>query len=539
MIASIFKFNTCIIKGGLSIFRLLTMIFVFGLPVNALSQIVTKYDSIDIASNMLYNQRVPEAINILTILDRTYPLDENIMKLYSNALYWNNDFSRTIAYIKHNTIKKNYPENLNYHFGKILFELNYLQDSDRYLSIYLDTNPHDAETLLMLAKIAYWQGKPSKEILNKIQIILNNDPDNADALELKEEVLLLYAPELSLTGGYVEDSQPLKSYITSAILKYYYHSWLQPSLQINSHKFVSGEQVLIPTISNKTFLPKSKTQLNLKAGMFSNTWSEDKIATWSIGLLQRTIKNIDISAEASRTPYLYTLASIAENVVPTVLSTSVARESGNGVIGKITAQQWQFKDDNKVNTLSAWLLMPIIKHTIFTVNMGYAFTVADSEQNRFVLDESVKMPGHVTYGQVLPGVFNPYFTPQNQVIHAALAKIDMKFNQKLSASINSNIGVYASIDNPNYVYYGTSSPPIPNADQRNPNWSPPTDREIVSDYIYKIYVPTRYLPLDLRGKLIMEVNRVLSIYAEYAYVETIFFQSQEINMGLKWKLASR
>jgi len=508
-------------------------------PLAALSQTASRYDSLDTARDKMYNQSLPEALKILDKLDKNYPLDEDIMVLYSQALYWSNDFSRTIAYIKTSTIKASYPEYINFHFGKILFDLSYLKDANKHLSLYLEKNPQDAETLLMLAKISYWQGKSSNEILNKINAILINDPQHAQAKELKEEILLSTAPELSLAGSYFEDSQPLQGNLLSANLRFYQNAWLQPSVQILSRYYQGGEQVMMPSISNKTYLSKSKTELELRAGAFTNSWSDDIIPTWTVGLKQKTFKNIDFAAEVSRAPYLYTLASINENVVPTILSTSIGRETALGMTGKIMAQQWQFNDGNKVNSLSAWILIPVINQTFLTFNMGYAFTVADSDQNRFILDETVDLPSTVAFGQVLPGVFNPYFTPQNQIVHAALGKIDLKISQKVSASINSNIGIYARIDNPNYVYYGTTSPTLPNANPRNPHTAPPLEEELVFNDIFKIFVPTRYFPLDLRGKLMMDVNRTLSLHSEYAYIETIFFKSQEINMGLKWRLASR
>jgi len=518
---------------------LLFLSFIISIPFTAFCQNITRYDSLEIARDIMYNQKYPEAIKILDKLDKNYPSDEDILVLYSQALFWSQDFPRTIAFIKINTTKESYPEYLDYHFGKILFDLSYIKDAKKHLTKYLRKNPEDAETLLMLAKISYWQGVSSKEILKKINIVLHNDPINAQALELKEEILLNIAPELSLGGNYFEDSQPLKGNSISSALRFYHNGWLQPTVYLHARYYQNGDQVMMPFVSNKSFFPKSKTELELRAGVFSNSWSDDITPTWTIGLKQKTFNNIDFAAEASRSPYLYTLASIAENVVPTILTTSIGRESVNGLTGKITAQRWQFNDENMVRSISAWILIPVINQSSFTFNMGYAFMFADSDQNRFVLDEKFDLPRHATFGQVLPGVFSPYFTPQNQLVHAALGKVDVKFSDKISASINSNIGVYANIDNPNYIHYGSSAPTQANPNPRNPIVAPPMEEELVVEDIFKIFVPTRYFPLDLRCKLMMDVNRSLSIHTEYVYLETIFFSSQEVNMGLKWKFIKK
>jgi len=296
--------------------------------------------------------------------------------------------------------------------------------------------------------------------------------------------------------------------------------------------------VIMPAISNITFFSKSKTSLDLKAGVFENSWSNGIIPTWTIGLTQKTIRDIDFSAEVRRTPYLHTLASTTENVIPTILTTAIGKESEYGASGKIMAQRWQFNDDNKVKIISAWILLPIVNKSSFTFNMGYAFAMSDSDHNRFVRDETILLDNPPSFGQVLPGVFSPYFTPQDQIVHAALGKIDMKFGQKVSASINTNIGIYASIDNPNYVYYGSSTPIVPNKNTKNPV-TPPTEDELVNDDIYKIFVPTRYLPIDLRGKLGVKANETITLNTEYAYVETMFFKSHEVSIGLKWKFVNR
>lgn len=505
---------------------------------NTMSQVASKKDSIDVAREMMFNHRIPEAILILDQLDKRYPQDETVVLLYSQALYWNNDFPSTISYIKKNTLYKSYPEYFNFHFGKILFELSYYKDANIYLSLYLKNYPEDVETLLMLAKMAYWQGKSLNEISNHIQVILKNDANNIEAIKLKDEISLSTAPKLILSGGLFEDSQPMQAYKLSANLLFYYNTWFQPSFQVNSLQYKGVDQAIISSITNKSRILSSNTELELKTGIFTNTWSEVVIPTWSLSINQTTFKDIYVSAEASKSPYLYTLASISENVVPTILVSSIGRDSEKGIIGKLMAHQMRFNDGNKVNTISAWFLAPIINQNIFSFHIGYAFTKANADQNRFMLDETIPLPPNSSFGQILPGVFNPYFTPHNQVIHAALGKIDIKFSKTVNATLNGNIGVHATIDNPNYVYYGNSVSTVPNVTPKNHHRSPPTEELILED-IFKIFVTTRYLPLDLKSKLNWDINRALSINTEYMYAQTIFFNNQEISLGLNWKFVRR
>jgi len=516
------------------IYKLFMLFFVLGLPIESISQIVTRYDSMDLARNMMYSQRLPEAIYILEILNVKYPEEEIVKELYSQALYWNKDYNKTIAYIR----STDHPSpGLSFHYGNILFELDRLREAQFFLSSYLLSHQDDPEALLLLAKISYWQRGSTKGALNYIDQILGNDPLHAQALQFKEEIYQDIAPQVGLKAKYYNDSQTLQAMMYATRLSYYYNSWLQPSVQVNTNQYANGEQVLMANFSNRLVFPNTKTELGLTSGVFSNSWSNELTPTWSVSFKQKTLKNLFLTAEAGQTPYLFTLASIGQNIMPVSLATSLVKESGTGWTGSVTLQEWQFMDENKIRSLSSWVLFPIAQHPILSLNIGYAFIMANADHNRFTLEDPSVMPS--TFGEVLPGVFDPYFTPQNQLVHAALAKIDINFSKKFRASLNSNIGIYATIDNPNFIYYGSTEPNSPSIGNGPVSRPIPNVPSTEYDGIYRILIPTKYFPIDISGRLVMELNRFFTLQTEWGYMSTIYFNSHTASIGLNWKFAKR
>ena len=493
---------------------------------------MTRYDSMNLAKEMMYSQRLPEAINILTILDKKYPDEENVQYLYSLALYWNKDYNNTLAYIR-STAKPT--RGLNLHYGKILFELNRLNEAQRFLSAYLKSHEYDAEALLLLAKISYWQGGPTNKSLEFINRVLTNDPLHSEALQLKEELILNTAPQLIVNASYYQDSQPIQAMMYATRLSFYHNSWFQPAVQLNTNHYAGGEQAVLASFSNRMTFPNTKTELELISGIFSNNWSSEVVPTWSLGIKQKTLDNLFISADIGKAPYLYTLASIGQNVMPLSIATSITKESNVGWTGNMTLQKWTFIDENQIRSLSSWVLVPIVKHPVLTLNIGYAFMMAHADHNRFTLEKPAVQP--MRFEEVLPGVFDPYFTPQNQRVHAALAKVDINFSKKIRASLNSNIGVHATIDNPNFINYGAPAPMVPitgNGPASRPN---PTPKTFESENIHLVLIPTTYLPIDIKGRLAMDLGRCFTLHTEWSYLSTIYFKSQTVNVGFNWKLA--
>ncbi len=519
----------------------------FLLASHSLAQEQSFFDSLNIAKEKIYSADYSEGISLLEKMEKGHPNDENIIRLKAQGLYWSKDLEGTIAYLE-KAIQR-LPESLEIKrdYARILFENGVYPKSRQLLIQYIEQYPKDPESNLLLARMSYWDGQPPSKALAYLNKILDPYPDNLEALALKEEIELTTSPTIALNTSYISDSQPLEAIISSLKINLYQSALLQPSLLAEVRSYTTDQQTLYFQVSNKTNIIKSGTEISLNAGLFRASWTETISPLGGINIRQKTFNDLYLTAAAERGFYLFTLASLETEVLPIGYSASFGRDMSENWTGQVSFRQDNFSNDNYVRTSSAWILFPILKQKAVRLDIGYAFMMADSKENRFEVVEPISgLISQTEIGTVFPGIFNPYFTPQNEYRHSALAKIDVKLSPKFNMSFNNNIGVYAIIDNPNFIFFGVDqdqnngSVSIPGSPQGNPN-NPiqnPTigENQIMADDLFKVFVPTRYYPLDLRSRINWNISRKTSFALEYIYLRTIFFDGHNANATLKFTL---
>jgi len=528
-------------------FLVLTALISFLSASESMSQEQSFFDSLNIAKEKIYGKMYSEGIALLEKMEKNHPYDENIIRLKALGLYWSKDLAGTMAYLE-NAIQR-LPDSMEIKrdYARILFENGSYSKSRQLLNIYLEHNPEDPESNLMLAKIAFWNGQSPSIALAYLNKILDPYPNNSDALALKQEIELMTSPTIALNTSYISDSQPLEAIISSLKINLYQSALLQPSLLAEVRSYSTDQQTLYVQLSNKTSIIKSGTEIFLNAGLFKASWAETINPLGGINIRQKTFNDLYLSAGAERVFYLFTLASLETEVLPISYSASFGRDMSENWTGQLSFRQDNFSGNNFVRTSSIWFLFPILKQKAVRLDIGYAFMMADSKENRFEVEEPIAgLISQTEIGTVFPGIFNPYFTPQNEYRHSALVKIDVKLSPKLSMSLNNNIGVYATIDNPNFIFFGVdqnqnngsvSIPGSPMGNPNNPIKSPITSEDqITADDLFKVFVPTRYYPLDIRSRINWNISRKSSFGLEYIYLRTIFFDGHNANATLKFTL---
>jgi len=492
----------------------------------AFSQSQGFYDSLNTANELLNERKINEAILILESCEKAHPNNIHVIRLHGKALYWSKDFEATNNYFRASIAGNPQHSILNFDFGKILFELYRLNEANIYLSEYLLTSPENVETRIMLGKIAYWQGKRPKESLAYFDAILKDFPDNQDAIEMIEEVLINTSPYLKISSSRYNDSQPLTYLQANVEMGFFHSAWLQPKLEFQNRDFGEGLNFQHFQLANKVALPKTKTSISMRLGVLKNTWTNQSPYTAGLEIRQKLNRNYEISSSIDRAPYLYTLRSLESNVMPTSYSASIGRDTGSKFKSQMTFLHQQFEDDNYVQWFSLWTLFPVVNTSKFALNIGYAFLAAGSKENRFVMENPEEANlSPIFPGKTYRGVFDPYFTPQNQMSHSALAKIDFELSSTVRVSLNNNFGVYASIDNPDLVDGrtaggGPGNPLFPPAN------TPPSG-------INKVFTSTQFFPLDLKNTIGWEISKKTLVSANYNYFKTIWFDSHTFSMSLK------
>jgi len=505
------------------------------------SQNPLQYNYLNIAKELINNQEFPEAITILKGLEKENPQSIEIIQLYSQALYWNQDFDATIAVYK--KAMKNLPQSaaLKLHFGRIHFELNNYFEAKKLLNQYLTLQPEDPEARILLATIAYWEGKPPQVALEYLDEVLDQHPGHSDAKALMKEILVSTAPSLRISSSYYSDSQPLQAMINTVEYGNYQSSWLQPSVMIQNRNFRQADPTLLIQLSNKAFFFKTGTELLLRLGLFNDSWHNRFSPTYGFDVRQSIMEKWSLSGGIDRRPYVFTLASLNQNLMPTTYNAGIGRQSdlwtANASIGHT-----QFHDDNYVRVGTASWIFALIKSAPLKVNLGYGFMMADSKESRFRLADPFYAYVHETeIGTQFPGIFDPYFTPQNQSVHSVISDISFNVSPKVQVYLHGNIGFKAKIDNPNVIFYGSSDPNhyIDPSLQNDPNTLAPIAAHLIHrEDIYRIIIPTEYFPMDLKGSLNWNMTKKLNLKTEYAYQRAVFFDSHMVSLGLNWNLSN-
>lgn len=485
----------------------------------SLAQQKSFYDSLDLAKSELNQQRFAEAFIILDRLEERFPGEENLIRIKGLGLYWKKDFAGCKVYFEEKINTYSQLPWIKLDFGRILFELQEWKYSQSVLEDFLTFIPDDPEALQMLAAVNYWTGGNPSKSYGYLDEILNRFPDNPSAKQLKSEIWEQTAPLADLQMGYFSDSQPLSYLEVSHSMASYSSAIFQPGYRINFRAISSGERIIQGQVSNKTNILSTGTSFQVRLGFAnSSAWDTPEIL-YGLSISQKIIGDWLLNLSADQEAYFYTKASIVQKVLPQTIKAEVGKDTGQKLTGKVSYQRSVFEDSNWVDTFSAWMLYPILKNSIFRLDLGYAFTLANSQSVRFLPD--FPLSGPINSGEILPGIYSPYFTPINQQIHGGLAKLSLDLSQNIKFTFSGNGGFFAQLDNPNTVYYGNSingNAPIPDGD------------------IFLELYPTRYTPLDFSSTLAWKATRRTSLSFKHHYMKTIFFDSNLFQIGYNFRL---
>jgi hypothetical protein len=114
--------------------------------------------------------------------------------------------------------------------------------------------------------------------------------------------------------------------------------------------------------------------------------------------------------------------------------------------------------------------------------------------------------------QAITGVYDPYFTPQQQQVHSALVSLEIHPARVLNIGLNANVGFYAVTQTP-YLYL--------------------ENNESGTTFIDRGFVRERYVPYELSGFVSWQVSKKVSLQANYAYQSTYFFNSNYASLSCK------
>jgi tetratricopeptide (TPR) repeat protein len=501
--------------GRLVKYVLIISVFIYSLDVQAQSQ--GYFDSLTRAKTLLNEGLIKDAAFILHSMETSYPGDENIIRLSGQAIYWSKDFSKTKEYYS-NSIHT-YPslQYVKLDYGRILYELQSYREAEPLLESFILANPEHPEANQLLAQINYWLGGNPNKSYQYLDKILKPYPENEAAKALWLEIEKTTSPVFSIRTGYISDSQPMAFSLLEGTFGLYKSAMLQPTVSSTIRSYQSGQLVSIFSIVNKSSFIQTGTSIIISGGLAKTSSLEKSTALYGLELDQKIKSGFTATFSANKESYFYTLTSLDQMINPNTIKASLGRDYEGKFSGRIWFQNSSFKDSNWVKAFGAWLLYPILQIPGARVELGYSFTQGDSKEVRFAPNLPIQDRVNSTSpGTVILGSYQPYFTPINQQIHGLLAKFSFSPKSAIKIDLTGNVGLKASIDNPNMVYYGISN------SQAN--------RPITSGDLFLILSPQSYTPWDVAFNFNWELSDYSSFQFSYKHQTTVFFNSNDLNL---------
>ena len=472
-------------------------------------------DTLQIVKSLNDKKEFHQTEKLLQVYTKSHTGDFNTLWLYALTERWLK---------KHKTSKQLYrqainikPDNLyvQMDYAKELIEMGDLKTASDLLISLRKNKLMMQEAVFLITKITYWQGNYSAAYDSVIHIFKKDT--SAKVRQLNNDIITAKAPWLKISTQYYSDNQPIQK--ITPILE---AGWaLKPLLNLRLHiqtpvymYNTNDIQAQWFQLGNKFILSKIKSEALFDIGVFKKTNNPNATLTGNIHLKKNITQKLVMDAQAEYKPYVSTIKSLDTVCYVTHYTTSLAWQNQDSWNGKINLDYNQFQDNNHVYALYGWGYAPPLRLRFMEFRLGYAYSFSNSKDNRFEPTQTVStIVANYLTTPTITGIYNPYFTPNHQNIHSALANFVLHPSKNIDAGINANIGVYAYTQNP-YLYLDKDK-----------------DGTLV---INKGYAFKNYTPVEVSAFVGMQLSKKLNLRADYSYRSTFFYTYWYAGLTLKF-----
>lgn len=490
------------------VFKKISICFIFILntaissqnqPVNSTESTITSTTEITeaillkTANDFITNKEYNKAATFLSKHYNNFKESLNVNWLYAHVLYLNGDkkqaenkFKKAISIASNN-------KDLQLDYARFLYETGKTNKSEAILSKYITDDSKEVEFILMQANISFWKGdiKNAQQKINQIQEIY---PNTEITNSLSDQIELLTAYYIKSNFEYQTDSQPLKYFAHHIAIGNYTSRYLSPKIEFSTYNFSPQKELaFIVKASNQFYFDKLKLTTNITGGVYKN-FSGDADWIGGINFTKKITKNASLNIGFTKSSLLGTIASTSFNLTKQDLFGEVDY-ANKWILLHASYNHQFFKDDNVIKSIGSWIVSQPLKVNKFNFQIGYGYSYSDAKDNLFVFNVDKT------------GVYDPYFTPKEQEIHAALFLASYK--------PTANLSLEAKI---NYGFIGTVKNPYPNQ----------FDTEIGGFY------DDTFTPVEYIGAINYNFSNNFKVIATYTYQETFFYNRNNINLGLNY-----
>ncbi len=313
-----------------------------------------------------------------------------------------------------------------------------------------------AHTLLGTAD--YWRGDFTGA-RKEFRAALALDSSAADARRQLLEIETASASWVSVGADMWDDDQPLRFAGFNGEGGWFLNPLTPLGIRARSSVYNLGgasEAMLAAEASVTSYFPSAHLDLIAGAGVVDRSFGEPTDWTARFTLGARLPRTVMLQARYARTPYTNTVRSLDRPIMVQTLEASARWGSSRSWNGELGARHEIYPDDNSVSSGFGWILAPISSRETATLHVGYGFTAQSAAESRFLPRDDIDVrPGQPPV--MVPGEYNPYFTPSNLRIHSVLASTALRPNRQLTIEAGGRYALSAHDDAP--VLFAVATPP--------------------------------------------------------------------------------
>jgi tetratricopeptide (TPR) repeat protein len=435
--------------------------------------------------------------------------------LYALSLHQSGKFAKSQKIYEHLT--ELFPNNYDLRLDRI----NKLAESGRFNQVLEQIEIEKAsfplsyqqELLNTKAKILFWQGDYDKALKN-VNAYLAVNPNDGGALSLKKRIGLARRAWLNFDYTYFGDDQPMIKNTPSFRYQYYINSNLTAGAYVDMffYGYESKSELTNWTKVNATYrLFKSNVIIKAEIGNIYYSTGNNAL-TGLLSVTKGIIPRLSVTAYAERAPYLATTFSVDDKVMATQGGISLDWKDDKGFMGRLSYDISLFPEvDNSYYTISGWFVSPSLKIKNLGLRLGYGYNFSTSEENTFVPKHDLDyIESNWTEGYQIEGVYNPFFSPQNQQVHSIIGLVNYNLNSRINLGFDMGYGFVGEADSP--VLYL-------NKDEKGKN------------FVDRGYYRVSYHPLYVNTFFSYKFTDRLDVKLFYKHQETFYYQSNFLGIS--------
>jgi tetratricopeptide (TPR) repeat protein len=397
------------------------------------------------------------AADLLRIQIAQNPNDGEAARLLAQTLYWLKDI--TGARAAYETARMRHPEDttLQLQYARMLAETGEHAHARQLLAPLVSNTATRAEAETLMGMMASWEGDLSGA-RNHFRSALQASPNQEEAGRQLREIRSSTAPWIRISTNGWSDNQPV-DWVAGGIAAGWFATPLtQLTVRVEpTHYWADSltQTVGLGEFGVTHYVPAARLETALAIGAVRRWKGAD---TWDwigrAGLGFRLPRHLTLRTRFERTPYFHTTASLSTPVMVDTVAAVLHLGDVRGWLGEAAYEHQRYPDNNAIQTGYGWLLAPLVHRSAVVVQAGYAIADSNASSTRYVLAQPIQpfLPSDPRFN--LAGVYSPYFTPNHQIIHSALAALELRPAPKATLRVDGSYGFHATDNAPFFSVSG-------------------------------------------------------------------------------------